>query len=79
MSHKSKILKLLEKGSMTQGELAFSIYGDKNHGPNIYYALMSLVNEGYVARTGRNPSYYNLSGLEISLPIKAKRTKKIIK
>ncbi|MCK9439594.1 winged helix-turn-helix domain-containing protein [Patescibacteria group bacterium] len=76
MSHKSKILKLLEKGSMTQGELAFSIYGDKNHGPNIYYALMSLVNEGYVARTGRNPSYYNLSGLEISLPIKAKRTKK---
>lgn len=76
MSQKTDILELLKNKSMTQGELAFSIYGDNKHMPNIYFALMSLVNEGYVVRTGRNPSFYSLTGTEFVLPVKAKKTKK---
>lgn len=55
---------------MTQGALAEAIYGDKNHSPNIYVALKALVDKGIVVRTGSNPSYYSLSGMEIKIPEK---------
>lgn len=62
MSQREEILQLLHKnGSMTQGQLAFSIYGDKDHAPNIYSTLVSLVNEDAVTRAGIRPSYYSLS------------------
>lgn len=65
MSQKTKILELLRNKTMTRGELAFEIYGDHKHGPNIYTALIKLVQEGYVIRTGNNPSYYSHSGSEV--------------
>ncbi len=74
MSQKTEILELLKNKTMTQGELAFSIYGDNKHMPNIHSALMSLVNDGYVVRTGSNPSFYSLTGSEFSLPVKAKKS-----
>jgi len=76
VSQKTELLELLKNKPMTQGELAFSIYGDNKHMPNIYSALMSLVKDGYVVRTGRNPSFYSLTGLEFSLPAKTKKSKK---
>lgn len=63
MSQKEKILLLLQANeAMTQGELAEAIYRDKRHTPNIYSALMSLVNSNTVTRTGSNPARYSLSG-----------------
>ena len=41
---------------MTQLALTEAIYGDKNHGPNIYGALKGLVNSGIVLRTGTVPT-----------------------
>lgn len=76
MSQKTEILELLKNKPMTQGELAFSIYGDNKHMPNIYSALMSLVNKGHVIRTGSNPSFYSHTGSEFSLPVKEKKSKK---
>lgn len=76
MSQKSKIIELLKNKPMTQGELAFSIYGDNKHTSNIYSTLMSLLNEGFVERTGKNPSVYSLTGLDFLLSTKPKRTKK---
>lgn len=76
MSQKTEILELLKNKPMTQGELAFAIYGDNRHMPNIYSALMSLVNEGYIIRTGSNPSLYSLFGTEISIPEKTNKVKK---
>lgn len=71
MGQKEKIIDLLkENGVMTQGSLAEHIYGDKNHMPNIYSALMGLVNLGSVIRTGSNPSYYSLAGDPVVLPVK---------
>ena len=58
MGQKETIVDLLKtKGTMTQLVLAEAIYGDKNHGPNIYGALMGLVNSGVVLRTGSQPAY----------------------
>lgn len=57
--------KSLKKGTMTQLVLAEAIYGDKNHGPNIYGTLIGLVNNGAVLRTGSQPVYYSLSGLTL--------------
>lgn len=38
MSQKGDIINLLKSnGAMTQGALAETMYGDKNHGPNILY------------------------------------------
>ncbi|HHU80047.1 MAG TPA: hypothetical protein GXZ35_01765 [Acholeplasmataceae bacterium] len=71
-----KNLELLKISIMTQNQLAFEIYGDNLHWRNIYGALMSLVKEGYVIRTGRNPSFYSISGLGFVLPVKAKKAKK---
>ena len=69
MSQKEKLVELLKtKGTMTQGALAELIYGDKNHGPAIYAALIALVNSGVVNRTGSNPAYYSLTGTEIIIP-----------
>ena len=60
MGQKETIVDLLKtNGTMTQLALAEAIYGDKNHGPNIYGALMGLVNSGAVLRTGSQPAYYS--------------------
>ena len=62
MGQKETIVSLLQaNGSMTQGELAEAIYGDRFHMPNIYSALMSLVNSNIVARIGARPAKYSLS------------------
>ena len=77
MSQKETIVNLLKtNGTMTQGALAEAIYGDKNHGPNIYATLIGLVKNGAVLRTGSNPSYYSLSGTEIIIPEKSQKTTK---
>lgn len=68
MGQKEIIVSLLQdNGVMTQGELSEAIYGDKNHMPNIYSALMSLVNSNTITRTGAHPSKYSLSGARILL------------
>ena len=77
MSQKGDIINLLKSnGAMTQGALAETMYGDKNHGPNIYAALIALVNTGVVLRTGSNPSYYSLSGVEAVIPEKVSKSAK---
>lgn len=77
MGQKETIVDLLKtKGTMTQLALAEAIYGDKNHGPNIYGALMGLVNSGVVLRTGSQPVYYSLSGVEVVIPEKVTQPKK---
>lgn len=68
MSQKEDIVNLLNlNNAMTQSALAEGIYGDKQHGPNIYSALMALVEQGVVIRTGINPSYYSLTGKEFKV------------
>lgn len=67
MSQKKRIISLLQvNGIMTQGELAEAIYGDKLHTPNIYSALMSLVNSNNITRSGSHPARYSLSETPIS-------------
>ena len=62
MGNKEKIQALLQThGTMTQGQLAEAIYGDKFHGPYIYSALMDLVRSNAVFRRGANPAYYSLN------------------
>lgn len=66
MGQKETIQDLLRKhGTMTQGQLAEAIYGDKLHSPNIYSALMSLVYEKSVIRSGAKPAKYSLSSRDI--------------
>lgn len=77
MTHKEIIINLLKiNGTMTQGALAEAIYGDKKHSPNIYTALSGLVTDRVVLRTGRQPSYYSLSGREVVIPEKQTQPKK---
>ena len=77
MSQKETIVNMLKtNGTMTQGALAEAIYGDKNHGPNIYATLIGLAKNGAVLRTGSNPSYYSLSGTEIIIPEKSQKSTK---
>ena len=77
MNQKDEIIKLLKiNGSMTQGSLAESMYGDKNHSPNIYASLTGLINKKIVVRTGSNPSYYHISGEEVVIPNKPVQSKK---
>ena len=77
MSQKETIVNMLKtNGTMTQGALAEAIYGDKNHGPNIYATLIGLVKNGAVLRTGSNPSYYSLAGTEIIIPEKSQKSTK---
>lgn len=77
MGQKETIVDLLKtNGTMTQLALAEAIYGDKNHGPNIYSALMGLVNSSAVLRTGSQPAYYSLSGADIVIPEKVTQPKK---
>ena len=77
MSQKETIVNMLKtNGTMTQGALAEAIYGDKNHGPNIYATLIGLVKNGAVLRTGSTPSYYSLSGTEILIPEKSQKSTK---
>ena len=77
MSQKETIVNMLKtNGTMTQGALAEAIYGDKNHGPNIYATSIGLVKNGAVLRTGSNPSYYSLSGTEIIIPEKSQKSTK---
>jgi hypothetical protein len=71
--------KNLKKGTMTQLVLAEAIYGDKNHGPNIYGALMGLVNSGAVLRIGSQPVYYLLSGADIVIPEKVTQPRKSVR
>ncbi len=67
MRQKEKIIQLLQVNEiMTQGELAEAIYGDKFHTSNIYSALMSLVDNDIVTRSGEYPARYSLSGTPIS-------------
>lgn len=69
MGQKETLVDLLKtNGTMTQGALAESVYGDKKHSPAIYAVLMALVNSGVVNRTGCNPAYYSLTGTEIVIP-----------
>jgi len=71
MGQKDTIIGLLQKnGAMTQANIAESIYGDRNHDPYIYPALMGLVKAGTVNRTGSHPAYYSLSGTKQIIPIK---------
>ena len=77
MSQKIKILELLNDKQMTQGELSIAIYGDNKHMPNIYSALMSLVDSGVVIRTGSHPSIYSLSGVEVQILSKSLKRKQI--
>lgn len=77
MGQKETIVDLLKtNGTMTQLALAEAIYGDKNHGPNIYSVLMGRVNSGAVLRTGSQPAYYSLSGADIVIPEKVTQPKK---
>lgn len=77
MGQKEEIIKLLKKnGAMTQGALAESMYGDKNHTPNIYSTLTGLVKKQFVIRTGSNPSYYHLSDMNVTIPNKPVQNKK---
>ena len=77
MSQKETIVNMLKtNGTMTQGALAEAIYGDKNHGPNIYATLKKKKKNGAVLRTGSNPSYYSLSGTEIIIPEKSQKSTK---
>lgn len=76
MSQKETILKLLNSnGAMSQSALAEAMYGDKNHGHNIYSALMKLVNSGVVLRNGKKPAYYSLPESE-TIHNKTVQTKK---
>lgn len=78
MGQKEKIIDLLKLNTtMTQGRLAETIYGDKNHSPYIYAALSKLVSDGIVTRTGSNPSYYSLSGVTSIIPEKNTKSMKI--
>ena len=80
MSQKEKIVELLtDKGSMTQGELAYAIYGDNKHTSNIYSTLMGLVNSGHLLRNGSSPAYYSLSGKEIILNDDVKRNSRDVR
>lgn len=75
MSQKEKIISLLRSnGIMTQGELAEAIYGDKLHMPNIYSALMSLVDGNIVVRNGSHPSWYSLG--ETTIPALSNQQKR---
>lgn len=69
MSQKEMIVNLLKSNeSMTQGDLAAAIYGDKNHSSNIYASLTGLVKKGIVLRTGSSPSYYSLTRVKVIRP-----------
>ena len=77
MTQKEMIINLLKtNGTMTQGALAETMYGDKNHSPNIYVSLSGLVTSGVVIRTGSQPSYYSLSSSEVIIPEKRTQSKK---
>lgn len=77
MGQKDTIISLLQQnGIMTQGALAEAMYGDKHHMPNIYSALMSLVNAGVVLRTGQNPAFYSLGGVVDIKPVQKPSTTK---
>ena len=76
MNQTETILKLLNSnGAMSQSALAEAMYGDKNHGHNIYSALMKLVNSGVVLRNGKKPAYYSLPESE-TIHNKTVQTKK---
>lgn len=67
MSQKKTIVSLLQSnGTMTQGELAEAIYHDRLHTPNIYSALMSLVRNNTIIRSGAYPAKYSLGGTPFS-------------
>ncbi|MDK9431545.1 hypothetical protein QP016_12540 [Gallibacterium anatis] len=77
MGQKETIVDLLKtNGTMTQLDLAEAIYGDRKHGPNIYGALMGLVDTGVVLRSGSQPAYYSLTGADIVIPEKVVQPKK---
>lgn len=68
MGQKNTIISLLQQNSiMTQSSLAEAMYGDNRHTPNIYSALVSLVNEGVVNKFGQHPARYSLNSAEIVL------------
>lgn len=70
MRQRKEILRLLQKNnSMTQNDLSIAMYGDNKHGPSIYGALKSLVGVGAVIRTGSQPSYYSLNGVEPAIQV----------
>lgn len=75
MSQKKEILSLLKAhGSMTQGELAEAIYGDKFHTPYIYSALMSLVSSHEIIRSEARPAKYSCSNTAVSRQEEPKKT-----
>lgn len=69
MSQKDKILSLIkDRGTITQGDVSIALYGDNKHMPNVYGALMGLVNSGVVVRTGDHPAHYSLADSDFILP-----------
>lgn len=63
MSRSDEILCLItENGAITQDEIAKAIYGDNSHRPAVYGALMKLVDEGTIMRTGERPAFYSFDG-----------------
>ena len=61
MSQKEQIISSLKEHTvLKQLELSELMYGDKKHGPNIYGALMSLVDKEIIKKTGEQPAYYSL-------------------
>ena len=54
---------------MTQAELAFAIYRDRQHTTNIYPALTDLTRSGQIARSDTHPAVYSLSGRETPEPM----------
>ncbi len=80
MTIKEQIIKTLSNGdAMTQGQLAESIYNDKNHIQNIYSTLMILVDNNIVFRSGSRPSYYSLTSNKSIPKTPTKSTKKSIR
>lgn len=65
MTQKEKILEKLQKGPMTQSEVAEAIYSDKNHATAVHESLKNLVNDKIVIRSEGRPAYYSLSGMNV--------------
>ncbi len=80
MSQKEQIISLLKEHTvLKQLELSELMYGDKKHGPNIYGALMSLVDKEIIRKTGEQPAYYSLIDEDIDISAFANKKQKKMK
>ncbi|MCF0238633.1 MAG: hypothetical protein HUK24_08540, partial [Sphaerochaetaceae bacterium] len=60
MTNKEKILEALSHKSMTQRDLAFYIYGNYEHSPNIYTSLQQLKKTNMIEVNNIRPAVYSL-------------------